>query len=180
MSTKTLKYNTDLKTFCKNPTKILNLAKEGIVEILKEKKTIIYVVSPKILDKLIFIKNEFYKINKKNNEYITKKTDKIKINNKINIGKFLMHNKWIPDEDFLKKAKIWGIALKKTATKNELALFISYWKAEKRFFHHIQWQQKLARSLQQSRNLNYSNNKIRDINKLPKPDQYIPEGFRGK
>jgi hypothetical protein len=66
-------------------------------------------------------------------------------------GKFQMHDNWKPDPQFAKRASQWGINLKTEITPFELAEFITYWKAEGKAFHHDQWQQKLARSVQQSR-----------------------------
>ncbi|STU57412.1 primosomal protein I [Klebsiella pneumoniae subsp. ozaenae] len=45
----------------------------------------------------------------------------------------------------------WGIALSQPVTPEELAAFVAYWQAEGKVFHHVQWQQKLARSVQISR-----------------------------
>lgn len=66
-------------------------------------------------------------------------------------GKFQMHDNWNPDPQFTRRASQWGINLKTEITPFELADFITYWKAEGKAFHHDQWQQKLARSVQQSR-----------------------------
>lgn len=41
-----------------------------------------------------------------------------------------------------------GIALSQPVTPEELAAFVAYWQAEGKVFHHVQWQQKLARSVQ--------------------------------
>ncbi len=75
-------------------------------------------------------------------------------------------------------AALWGINLIQPVTDEELATFISYWQAEGKVFHHVQWQQKLARSVQISR---ASNNGAprRDVNSVPQPDNSIPDGFRG-
>ncbi|EIC0021669.1 primosomal protein DnaI, partial [Salmonella enterica subsp. enterica serovar Infantis] len=50
--------------------------------------------------------------------------------------------------------------------------------AEGKVFHHIQWQQKLARSVQISRSSN-GGMPQRDINSVSEPDNHIPPGFRG-
>ena len=60
----------------------------------------------------------------------------------------------------------------------ELASFIAYWQAEGKVFHHVQWQQKLARSLQIGRASNGGLPK-RDVNTVSEPDSQIPPGFRG-
>lgn len=94
-------------------------------------------------------------------------------------GKFQMHDNWKPDPQFARRASQWGINLKTEITPFELADFITYWKAEGKAFHHDQWQQKLARSVQQSRARPVSQHQRRDINEVPEPDKSIPHGFRG-
>lgn len=94
-------------------------------------------------------------------------------------GKFQMHDNWNPDPQFIRRASQWGINLKAEITPFELADFITYWKAEGKAFHHDQWQQKLARSVQQSRARPVALQQRRDINDVPEPDKTIPEGFRG-
>ena len=95
------------------------------------------------------------------------------------MGKFQMHDSWKPDPEFTQRAALWGIVLSKPVTDCELADFITYWKAEGKAFHHDQWQQKLARSVQQSRARPAARQPQRDINAVPEPDRAIPEGFRG-
>lgn len=94
------------------------------------------------------------------------------------MGKFAMYPAWKPDQDFQRMAALWGINLIQPVSDEELATFISYWQAEGKVFHHVQWQQKLARSVQISR---ASNNGAprRDVNSVPQPDNSIPDGFRG-
>lgn len=94
-------------------------------------------------------------------------------------GKFQMRDNWKPDPQFIQRAALWGITLKTDITPFELADFITYWKAEGKAFHHDQWQQKLARSVQQSRARPVAQQQRRDINEVPEPDKTIPEGFRG-
>ncbi|HGP4137752.1 TPA: DnaT-like ssDNA-binding domain-containing protein [Enterobacter roggenkampii] len=94
-------------------------------------------------------------------------------------GKFQMHDNWKPDPKFARRASQWGINLKTDITPFELADFITYWKAEGKAFHHDQWQQKLARSVQQSRARPVAQPQRRDINDVPEPDKSIPKGFRG-
>ncbi|HBL6038418.1 TPA: Pyocin large subunit [Enterobacter hormaechei] len=94
-------------------------------------------------------------------------------------GKFQMHDNWKPDPQFIQRAALWGITLKTDITPFELAEFITYWKAEGKAFHHDQWQQKLARSVQQSRTRPVAQQQRRDINDVPEPDKAIPQGFRG-
>lgn len=94
-------------------------------------------------------------------------------------GKFQMRDNWKPDPQFIQRAALWGITLKTDITPFELAEFITYWKAEGKAFHHDQWQQKLARSVQQSRVRPVAQQQRRDINDVPEPDKAIPQGFRG-
>lgn len=94
------------------------------------------------------------------------------------MGKFAMYDGWQPDADFQRMAALWGIALTQPATAEELAAFVAYWQAEGKVFHHVQWQQKLARSLQMGRAANNGQPK-RDLNTLSEPDNHIPPGFRG-
>lgn len=95
------------------------------------------------------------------------------------LGKFQMRDNWKPDPQFIQRAALWGINLKTDITPFELAEFITYWKAEGKAFHHDQWQQKLARSVQQSRARPVTQQQRRDINDVPEPDKAIPQGFRG-
>lgn len=94
------------------------------------------------------------------------------------LGKFAMYAAWKPDADFQRMAALWGVNLTQPVTDEELATFISYWQAEGKVFHHVQWQQKLARSLQIGRASNGGAAR-RDINDVPQPDNHIPDGFRG-
>lgn len=94
-------------------------------------------------------------------------------------GKFAMYQGWQPDADFTRQAAIWGVSLGEPVTPSELAAFVAYWQAEGRMFHHVQWQQKLARSIQMNRAANGGQPK-RDITQLPDPDRTIPDGFRGE
>ncbi|WEJ82928.1 primosomal protein DnaT [Kluyvera intermedia] len=94
------------------------------------------------------------------------------------MGKFAMYAGWQPDAEFLRLSALWGIALSEPVTPEELASFVAYWQAEGKVFHHVQWQQKLARSVQMGR-ANNGNQTRRDINTVSEPDNHIPPGFRG-
>lgn len=94
------------------------------------------------------------------------------------MGKFAMYAGWQPDADFQRLAALWGIALTQPVTPEELAAFVAYWQAEGKVFHHVQWQQKLARSVQIGRASNGGQPK-RDVNAISEPDNQIPRGFRG-
>lgn len=94
------------------------------------------------------------------------------------VGKFPMFAGWQPDAEFQRMAALWGIALAQPVTPEELASFVAYWQAEGKVFHHIQWQQKLARSIQMNRAA-LNGNARRDVNAISQPDDHIPDGFRG-
>ena len=89
-----------------------------------------------------------------------------------------MYAHWHPEKNFQRTAALWGIFLKEPVTPEELTCFITYWQAEGKIFHHVQWQQKLARSVQIKR-ANNNNVTYRDINLSSNPDDKIPEGFQG-
>ncbi|MFM7945058.1 DnaT-like ssDNA-binding domain-containing protein [Hafnia paralvei] len=61
--------------------------------------------------------------------------------------KFTMFDGWHPDDDFLLKAAQWGLVLTEPPQETVLAEFITYWKAEGKAFHHVQWEQKFSQSL---------------------------------
>ncbi|HAH6410059.1 TPA: helix-turn-helix domain-containing protein [Escherichia coli] len=67
------------------------------------------------------------------------------------LGKFVMHEQWQPSDDFLRKGSLQGIYLDSLPTAQELAEFRIYWMAEGKAYHQAQWEQKLARRLQISR-----------------------------
>src|SRR5690606_13612046 len=94
------------------------------------------------------------------------------------MGKFAMYAAWQPDADFQRQAALWGISLTQPVTPGELASFVTCWQAEGNVFHHIQWQQKLARSVQMGRASQGVSLK-RDVNTVSEPDNQIPPGFRG-
>lgn len=157
--------HTTLDLFCKNPINILETSNNGAIAILKNNTPVFYAVTPYFLKKIFDL--EYHSI--------YKNTQQKNINKK-----FSMHAKWTPDKNFIHQAALWGIILDKEVSKSELTSFISYWEAEGCFFYHIQWQQKLARSLQKSRSMDNFSQKKRDITYIPTPDQTTPDGFRGK
>ena len=66
----------------------------------------------------------------------------------IPIGKFAMHDLWLPSQDWPRLAATWGIALPEPAyLPTELAEFTAYWKSEGKVFTQVQWEQKFARSV---------------------------------
>ncbi|QCI26579.1 primosomal protein DnaI [Buchnera aphidicola (Thelaxes californica)] len=176
-------FYTTLKQFSKNPVQSLKNTPSEVLAILEQKDVMMYVITPNLMKKLFCIHN-----NKLDNQKITvlenyfKKFAYQKKNQKHNNDyyeeKFSMYDNWKPDDNFLDQALIWGIKLQEKPTCEELSAFKSYWKAEGRFFYHVQWQQKLARSLITSRTMNSRLFYKRDINELPMPDKKVPIGFR--
>ncbi|PJX05643.1 DnaT-like ssDNA-binding domain-containing protein [Escherichia coli] len=67
------------------------------------------------------------------------------------LGKFVMHEQWQPSDDFLRRSSLQGIYLDSLPTAQELVEFRIYWMAEGKAYHQAQWEQKLARRLQISR-----------------------------
>lgn len=66
----------------------------------------------------------------------------------IPIGKFTMHDLWLPSQDWPRLAATWGISLPEPAyLPTELAEFTAYWKSEGKVFTQVQWEQKFARSV---------------------------------
>lgn len=94
------------------------------------------------------------------------------------MGKFALYAGWQPDADFLRMAALWGITLTQPVTPEELSSFVTYWQAEGKVFHHVQWQQKLARSLQIERK-RHGGNQSHDINAIGTPNYKVLKGFRG-
>lgn len=99
--------------------------------------------------------------------------------------KFAMSEDWQPDNDFLRRAALWGVNLAGDVTPEELADFVTYWKAEGKAFHHDQWMQKLARSVQQSRAhkqpAGVSRRQDKAFKSCHSSEDYsgIPDGFTG-
>ncbi|MCJ3066399.1 helix-turn-helix domain-containing protein [Klebsiella pneumoniae] len=67
------------------------------------------------------------------------------------MGKFQMHPGWAPSDDFEKRAALWGFPMPEGMNRSNwqpvINNFITYWQAEGKVFHHVQWEQKLARQL---------------------------------
>lgn len=65
-------------------------------------------------------------------------------------GKFTMHPAWMPSKDFRRRAGVWNRILDGPDpgyTNAELSRFVTYWQAEGKVFHHVQWEQKFADSV---------------------------------
>ncbi|QCI19164.1 DnaT-like ssDNA-binding domain-containing protein [Buchnera aphidicola] len=170
--------------FCKDPKKYLRLGNEsGIVEI-KKNKPIMYVVSASLLNKLVSITyKEYFSESVRNSKKLLIDFEKKKSVPFFTVEKkFKMYDEWVPDDNFIKKSLIWGINLITPVTESELSFFVSYWKAEGRYFYHIQWQQKLAQSLDYSRNKSFILEKKEKsiFEKESYLSNEVPIGFREK
>lgn len=64
-----------------------------------------------------------------------------------NFGKFLMFKGWVPGDDFVKSAALWGRSIGQGYSPPELAEFVTYWIAEGKVFQQAQWEQKFAQSI---------------------------------
>ncbi|WP_343189965.1 DnaT-like ssDNA-binding domain-containing protein [Buchnera aphidicola] len=171
-------FKVTIENFLKEPSKYLKKTKKKTILILEKNAPKTYIINNYILKK-IFKKIKIYK--KKIDNDISKKIISIeKFNSKNKIqNKFAMYKNWNPDKNFIKKAAMWGIEIKKKVSRSELNLFIDYWKAEGRILHHIQWEQKLAYSLKITRASKHNKN-ISKSNKIYIKKNYIPDGFRDK
>lgn len=169
-----------LDAFCQDPVNALATVNEGALAVFNNNMPVLYAVTPERLAQLLALEESarlppsdvtleqpFYQ-------------DALPPQTAIAtpLGKFAMYRGWRPDKDFLRQAAIWGVALTAPITTAELASFVDYWQAEGRLYHHVQWQQKLARSVQQGR-MGLGGKLRPDVNQLPEPDQSIPDGFRG-
>lgn len=161
-----------------DPGSVLNRAENGTVAVFTNNVPLFYAVTPARLAQLLELE-----------EKLSRPGSDIALDNQlfnepsaqpvaVPMGKFAMYDAWRPDADFQRMAALWGIALTQPPTPEELASFTAYWQAEGKVFHHVQWQQKLARSLQIGRAANNGQPK-RDLNTLSEPDTHIPPGFRG-
>lgn len=65
------------------------------------------------------------------------------------IGKFTMHEAWRPGADFERRVALMGIKIPAGGyEETDLVDFITYWKAEGKVFHNVQWEQKFGRNLE--------------------------------
>lgn len=65
------------------------------------------------------------------------------------VGKFTMHELWRPAPDFERRVALMGIKIPDDGYENtDLVDFITYWKAEGKVFHNVQWEQKFGRHLE--------------------------------
>ncbi len=168
-----------LEAFRQDPLGALASAQAGAVAVFDNNAPVLYAVTPDRLAQLLEL--EAAARQPQSDVALDEQlyNDSLSSPMSVPAGKFMMYAGWRPDADFQRQAAIWGIALSEPVTPAELASFVTWWQADGRPFHHVQWQQKLARSVQQSRAVN-GGRAQRDINQLPEPDHTIPDGFRGE
>ena len=167
-----------IDAFMHDPRGVLTNAENGTLAVFADNAPAFYAITPERLAQLLDLEAR-----------LSRPVSDVALDNQffeepgsapvaVPMGKFAMYGGWQPDADFQRQAALWGIALAQTVTPEELAAFTAYWQAEGKVFHHVQWQQKLARSIQMNRASNGGQPK-RDINAFSEPDKQIPNGFRG-
>ena len=166
-----------LDGFCQDPLTTLQQADNGTLAVLHNNAPAFYALTPQRLAHLLAL------------EAAAQQPSDVALDDSlfhseaapvpVPAGKFAMYPGWQPDGDFQRQAAIWGVALSEPVTPAELAAFVAYWQAEGRLFHHVQWQQKLARSVQMNRAANGGQPK-RDVTQVSNTDYDIPDGFRGE
>ncbi|UDG81453.1 Primosomal protein 1 [Candidatus Profftia lariciata] len=176
---------TSLDIFSADPEKVFKSGNNDIISVFHKNMLtpIFYAVTPEKMAKLLAFENM---CNISNSEVVLKDcllndkklTSSLK-NISIPLKKFAMYVGWQPDKDFLRMAAMWGYNLTCPVNKTELASFVDYWQAEEKVFYHIQWQQKLARSIQQYRIIKGATQIKKDINYTSEQYCFIPQGFRG-
>lgn len=167
-----------IDAFMRDPRGVLDSAESGSVAVFADNAPAFYAITPERLARLLEIEARLSRpVNDVTlDSQFFEEPDNAPI--AVPMGKFPMYAGWQPDADFQRQAALWGVALSQPVTPEELAAFTAYWQAEGKVFHHIQWQQKLARSIQIGRASNGGQPK-RDINAFSEPDKQIPNGFRG-
>jgi DNA replication protein DnaT len=166
-----------LDGFCHDPLTVLQQADNGTLAVLHNNTPAFYALTPQRLAQLLALEAAAQQPNDVTLDESLFQTESAPIATPV--GKFAMYEGWRPDSDFQRQAAIWGVALSEAVTAAELATFVAYWQAEGRLFHHVQWQQKLARSVQMNRAANGGQPK-RDLTQISNTDYDIPDGFRGE
>ncbi|SNY69179.1 primosomal protein DnaT [Pantoea sp. GL120224-02] len=166
-----------LDGFCQDPLAVLQQADNGVLAVLHNNAPAFYALTPQRLAQLLALEAAAQQPNDVTLDDSLFHTYAAPIATPV--GKFAMYAGWQPDHDFQRQAAIWGVALNEPVTAAELATFVAYWQAEGRLFHHVQWQQKLARSVQMNRAANGGQPK-RDITQISNTQYDIPDGFRGE
>lgn len=169
---------TGLDAFCQAPQQALRQMDNGALAVLDNYTPLFYAVAPERLAQLLALEAAVQQPSDVALDPSLYDTATVEAQ-PVPAGKFAMYSGWQPDADFQRQAAIWGVALSEPVTEAELAAFIAYWQAEGRLFHHVQWQQKLARSIQMNRAASGGQPK-RDITQISSTDYHIPDGFRGK
>ncbi|MGU3414470.1 primosomal protein DnaT [Enterobacteriaceae bacterium C34A] len=167
-----------IDAFLHDPDGVLNNAESGAVAVFANNAPAFYAISAARLEQLLALEARLSRPGSDvtlDGQFFD---EPVNAPVAVPMGKFAMYADWQPDADFQRMAALWGIALTQPATPEELASFTAYWQAEGKVFHHVQWQQKLARSLQIGRAGNGGQPR-RDLNTLSEPDNQIPPGFRG-
>ncbi|MGK3124439.1 primosomal protein DnaT [Candidatus Pantoea formicae] len=166
-----------LDGFCQDPLAVLQQADNGVLAVLHNNAPAFYALTPQRLAQLLALEAAAQQPNDVTLDDSLFHSEVAPIATPV--GKFVMYSGWQPDNDFQRQAAIWGVALSEPVTAAELATFVAYWQAEGRLFHHVQWQQKLARSVQMNRAANGGQPK-RDVTQVSNTDYDIPDGFRGE
>ncbi|MGK9172456.1 primosomal protein DnaT [Yokenella regensburgei] len=169
---------TGVDDFMRDPASVLARAEGGAVAVFANNAPAFYAITPARLEQLLALEARLARPAidvALDNQFFDEPSA---APSRVPMGKFPMYADWQPDADFQRMAALWGIALTQPVTPEELAAFVAYWQAEGKVFHHVQWQQKLARSVQMNRS-NQSGSTRRDVNAISQPDNQIPPGFRG-
>lgn len=151
---------------------------QGIVAVFNNNRPVIYLLTPERMatllaaEEALLVKPQI----ELEQQFFAEDTSRV---DPMPSGKFGLYHGWQPDADFIRQAALWGIKLIEPVNEKELAAFIDYWRAEGRIYHHIQWQQKLARSVQLSRANRVKENRT-DFTQIDESDSSIPKGFRGE
>ena len=166
-----------LDGFCQDPLTLLQQADNGVLAVLHNNAPAFYALTPQRLAQLLALEAAAQQPNDVTLDDSLFHSEAAPVATPV--GKFAMYPAWQPDKDFQRQAAIWGVALSEPVTAAELATFVAYWQAEGRLFHHVQWQQKLARSVQMNRAANGGQPK-RDVTQVSNTNYDIPDGFRGE
>ena len=170
----------DIDAFRRNPGSALAHAERGAVAVFDNNAPAFYAVTPARMAELLALEKQLAAPRSDvalEAQFFDEGND-VAQPVPVPMGKFAMYPGWQPDPEFQRMAALWGIPLAQPVTSEELASFVAYWQAEGKVFHHIQWQQKLARSLQMNR-ATFTSSTRRDVNAIAQPDDHIPDGFRG-
>lgn len=156
--------------FVRDPAVALDALPAGVLVVLSNNAPLFYAVTPARMAQLLMLEQQVVA-----GEAVSEVRYDGAVLACAPVGKFAMYIGWQPDADFQRMAALWGVHLAYPVTAAELMAFVSYWQVERKVFHHIQWQQKLARNVQISRN----GNGRRDVVMSSIPDEHIPAGFKG-